>query len=274
MKRHKPGRARLRLTVFAAVAILLCMFSLVAPHIAPNDPYQTDLQNTLQPPGDPYPFGTDALGRCLLSRILYGASSTIFSSIALVLLTFAFGTVIGMLCGYFGGAFDAVVMRFVDVIQAFPQLVLCVAIAAVLGTGLTNAMLAIFCVRWTHYARLARGQTLSVCSQTYINAARLSGCSPLQVIFRHVLPNVSGTLIVTAALDIGAMMMELAGLSFLGLGAAPPSPEWGAMMSDGRSMFQQAPWLTLYPGVAILLSIIVFNLLGDSVRDSLDPKKA
>ena len=184
------------------------------------------------------------------------------------------GTVIGVSCGYFGGIPDTVVMRISDICLAFPGLVFAMAIAAVLNGGVRNAVLALAMVSWPKYSRIARSQTLAVRQAEYISAARLAGDSPFQVIFRHILPNILGPVLVTAMLDIGTMMMEIAGLSFLGLGAQPPTAEWGSMMSGGRSMLQTYPWVVLTPGLAIFVSVALFNLLGDTVRDSMDSGNA
>lgn len=262
-----------RFLLFLGLAALLCLVSLIAPYIVPNDPYKVDLMKTLLSPSQQFPFGTDQLGRCLFSRVLCGAASTIFSALMLVTIVFLIGTTIGVFSGYFGGIVDTVAMRIVDVLLAFPGMVLAIAVAGILGSGLMNAVIAISLIRWTKYARLSRSLVLVIREDTSIQAAKLSGNSPIRLVLRHILPNAAGSLVVTAALDIGVMMMELAGLSFLGLGALPPSPEWGSMMNEGRSQLQYAPWLTLFPGTAILITIMVFNLLGDSIRDILDPRQ-
>ena len=185
-----------------------------------------------------------------------------------------FGTIVGTLCGYYGGVVDSVMMRISDVCLAFPGLVFALAIAALLGGGVSNAVLALAVISWPKYARVARSQTLALKSSDFMAAARLSGDTSLQMILRHILPNILGPILVTAMLDIGTMMMELAGLSFLGLGAQPPTAEWGNMMSGGRSMLQTYPWLVLSPGAAIFLTVVIFNLLGDTVRDYMDPKNS
>lgn len=264
---------RIRFAVFLSLVVLLCVLSLVAPFIVPNDPNKVDLGRSLLPPSQLYPFGTDQLGRCLFSRVLCGAAASIYSSLLLVTIIFTLGTSIGVICGYFGGIIDTVSMRIVDILLAFPGMVLAIGVAGILGSGLMNAVIAISFISWTKYARLSRSLVLSIREDNYIQAAKLGGNSSRRIVFFHILPNVAGPLIITAALDIGVMMMELAGLSFLGLGALPPAPEWGSMMNEGRSMLQSAPWLTLFPGCAILTAIMIFNLLGDSVRDILDSKQ-
>ena len=219
-------------------------------------------------------MGTDRYGRDMFSRVVVGAQTSIFSTLALVGVISIFGTLTGTLCGYYGGAMDSVVMRISDVCLAFPGLVFALAIAALLGGGVSNAVFALAVISWPKYSRVARSQTLALKSSDFMAAARLSGDSSLQMILRHILPNILGPILVTAMLDIGTMMMELAGLSFLGLGAQPPTAEWGNMMSGGRSMLQTYPWLVLSPGFAIFLTVVIFNLLGDTVRDYMDPKNS
>lgn len=253
--------------------VIILGISLLAPYIAPNDPYKIDLQNTLKAPSREFFLGTDALGRCVFSRMIYGASRTIFSSLILVSLMFVFGSFIGIISGYIGGLFDNIVMRIVDVFLAFPSLVLAIAVAGVLGGGMINAMIAIGVIGWTKYARLARGEVLEIKEETFIKAARLSGNSSMYIVFKHIMPRVLSTLIVTASLDIGTTIMEMAALSFLGLSSPLPIPEWGAMMNEGKSMIQFAPWITIAPGIAIFIIVILFNLLGDVVHDMLDPKQ-
>lgn len=270
---RKRDPVRIRLNILLGLAVLLCILSLAAPYVVPNDPYKVDLLNALQPPSAQYPFGTDQLGRCLFSRVCCGAELSIFSSLLLVVIIFTFGTGIGVFCGYYGGIIDTLFMRLVDILLAFPGMVLAIAVAGMLGSGMMNAIIAIACISWTKYARLSRSQVLAIRENTFIQAAKLGGSSSLGIVFRHILPNTAGPLVVTAALDIGVMMMELAGLSFLGLGALPPAPEWGSMMNEGRSMLQYAPWLTIFPGSAIFMAVMLFNLLGDCVRDMLDPQQ-
>ena len=183
------------------------------------------------------------------------------------------GTAVGLFCGYMGGWIDTVLMRISDIFLAFPGLVFALAVAGVLGGGIWSAVIALAAIGWPKYARIARSETLAQKEQTYLMAAKLSGCSAGKLIYRHILPNIAGQILVTAVLDVGTMMMEIAGLSFLGLGAKPPMAEWGSMMSDGRSMLQTTPWVILAPGAAIFISVAIFNLFGDTLRDYLDPKR-
>ena len=274
VQKVKKNRIRERLLIFLFLAVILLLVSSFADKIVPYDPYAQDLSLSRQPPSAAHWMGTDQYGRDVFSRVIVGAQASVFSTLILVGVISVFGTAAGTLCGYFGGRTDSVVMRVSDVCLAFPGLVFALAIAALLGGGISNAVIALAVISWPKYARVARGQTLALKNSDFIAAARLAGDTSAQMILRHILPNILGPILVTAMLDIGTMMMELAGLSFLGLGAQPPMAEWGNMMSGGRSMLQTYPWLVLSPGVAIFLTVVTFNLLGDTVRDYLDPKNA
>ena len=257
VQKVRKNRIRIRLTLFLILAAALLLVAIFADKIVPYGPYAQDLSKSLLPPSAEHWMGTDRYGRDMFSRVIS-----------------VFGTAVGTLCGYYGGAMDSVVMRISDVCLAFPGLVFALAIAAMLGGGVGNAVLALAVISWPKYARVARSQTLALKTSGFVAAARLSGDSSMQMILRHILPNILGPILVTAMLDIGTMMMELAGLSFLNLGAQPPTAEWGNMMSGGRSMLQTYPWLVLSPGFAIFLSVVIFNLLGDTVRDYMDPKNS
>ena len=274
VQKVKKSTIRARLVFFLILAGMLLLVTVFAGQLAPYDPYAQDLAQSMLPPSAAHWMGTDRYGRDLFYRVLVGAQTSIFSTLALVGVISIFGTVVGTLCGYYGGMVDSVVMRISDVCLAFPGLVFALAIAALLGGGVGNAVIALAVISWPKYARVARSQTLALKSTPFIAAARLSGCTSVQMIPRHILPNILGPILVTAMLDIGTMMMELAGLSFLGLGAQPPTAEWGNMMSGGRSMLQTYPWLVLSPGFAIFLTVVIFNLLGDTVRDYMDPKNS
>ncbi len=270
----KRNHIKLRLYFFLGLAAVLLLVTLFADKIAPYDPYQQDYGISFQPPSAEHLMGTDRYGRDLFSRVLVGGQVSIFSTLALVSIISVFGTVVGVSCGYFGGKLDAIVMRISDVCLAFPGLVFALAVAALLNGGIVNAVIALAVISWPKYSRVARSQTLAQKSSPYVHAALLAGDTPMQVIFRHILPNILGPILVTAMLDIGTMMMELAGLSFLNLGAQPPTAEWGNMMSSGRSMLQIYPWIVLSPGFAIFITVVTFNLLGDTVRDYMDPKNS
>lgn len=263
-----------RLFFFLALAVLLLLATVFADKLCPYDPNAQDLSAALQPPGAAHWAGTDNYGRDMFSRVLIGSRTSILATLVLVAVICVFGTIVGVVCGFLGGRVDAVVMRISDICLAFPGLVFALAVAAVLNGGITNAVIALAVISWPKYSRIARSQTLAQQKSEYVWAATLAGDTPLQVITRHILPNIAGPILVTAMLDIGTMMMELAGLSFLGLGAQPPTAEWGSMMSGGRSMLQTFPWVVLSPGVAIFISVVVFNLLGDTVRDYMDPRNS
>lgn len=268
----RRGGVEIRLIVFGALAVLLIVFSLFSEYLTPYDPYLQDLSSAKLPPSAEHLLGTDRYGRDMLSRVIAGSRTSIFSTLILVAVITALGTTIGVFCGWNGGWPDAVLMRISDMFLAFPGLVFALAVAGVLGGGLQNAMLALAAISWPKYARLARSQTLALKEAVWMKAARLSGSGTAKLIFKHVLPNIIGPILVTAVLDIGTMMMELAALSFLGLGAKAPTAEWGSMMSDTRSLMTTSPWITFSPGIAIFVSVMIFNLLGDTLRDYADPK--
>lgn len=271
-RRIKSSHIKLRLYIFLTLVILLMLAALFSEQLAPYDPYEQNLAEAMLPPSDGHIMGTDRYGRDLFSRVLLGGKASIYATLALVAAISVFGTVVGTLCGYYGGRVDSLVMGISDVCLAFPGLVFAMAVAALLGGGINNAVLALAVISWPKYSRVARSQTLALKNSPFLYAARLSGSSSGKIILEHILPNILGPILVTAMLDIGTMMMELAGLSFLGLGAKPPMAEWGNMMSSGRSMLQMYPWIVLSPGLGIFISVTLFNLLGDSVRDYLDPR--
>ena len=272
MRKDVEKNNKIRLILFSSLAVLLVLIAIFGEHLCPYDPYLQDLRNAKAAPSLAHIFGTDRYGRDMLSRLIVGAKASILSTLLLVSVITIIGTIIGIICGWSGNRLDTLLMRISDIFLAFPGLVFALALAAVLGGGIHNAVIALAAISWPKYARIARSQTLSQKDSLYLDAARISGCSTFTLIMRHILPNIFGPILVTAMLDIGTMMMELAGLSFLGLGAKPPVAEWGSMMSDARNLLTTQPWVTLSPGFAIFLSVAVFNLLGDSIRDWLDPK--
>lgn len=267
----KRNCIKIRFIILLILTAALLAAAALAPLLTPYDPYEQDLSNALAEPDMQHLFGTDRYGRDVLSRVIMGAQTTIFSSLFLVFIITVVGTVTGLICGYNGGRADAVLMRISDVFLAFPGMVFAIAVAGVLSGGLTNAVIALACISWPKFARLVRSRVMTVKNMPYIAAARLAGSGTVKIMLKHILPNIAGTIVVTAVLDIGTMVMELAGLSFLGLGATPPAAEWGSMMSTGRSMLQTCPWIIIAPGCAIFLTVVLFNLLGDTVRDILDP---
>ena len=270
----RKNHTKTRLVVFLILAAGLLLTAVFAQQICPYDPNAQDTSISLQPPSAAHPAGTDRFGRDMFSRILVGLQTSVLATLSLVVIITLVGTVLGVLCGYYEGVLDSVVMRISDVCLAFPGLVFALAIAALLNGGLHNAVLALAVISWPKYARIARSQTLAQKSTNYIAAAKLAGSSSRQIIVKHILPNCAGPILVTAMLDIGTMLMELAGLSFLGLGAQPPTAELGNMMSGGRSMLQTYPWVILGPGISIFIVVVIFNLLGDTVRDYLDPRNS
>lgn len=271
MKLNKSG-VKTRLAVFGALALLLIVCSFFSAYLTPYDPYLQNLDIAKQPPTRAHPLGTDRYGRDMLSRVIAGSRASIFSTLLLVAVITGLGTAVGVTCGWVGGLTDTVLMRISDVFLAFPGLVFALAVAGSLGGGLQNAIIALAAISWPKYARIARSQTLSQKESQWMKAVRLSGSGTGKIIWGHILPNILGPILVTSMLDIGTMMMELAALSFLGLGAKPPIPEWGSMMSDTRSLMTTSPWITFSPGIAIFLSVMIFNLLGDTLRDYADPK--
>ena len=257
---------------YLVLAIILILIAIFAPFLTPYDPYSQDLTNALKPPNIQNILGTDRYGRDIFSRIIIGSQTTICTSLVLLFVITIFGTFIGTICGYKGGMIDNILMRISDVFLSFPQMVFAIAVSGILGGGLLNAGIALAVIAWPKYARLSRGLTLTIRSMPYIQSAKMTGTGTFAIIWNHILPNIAGSIFVTAILDLGTIIMELAGLSFLGLGAMPPTAEWGAMMNNGRSMLQTAPWVILSPGFAIFVTVVIFNLLGDKLRDVIDPK--
>ena len=258
----------LALTIIALFAI----GAIFAPLIAPYDPLAQELSTRLEPPSTAHWLGTDQLGRDIASRLLYGSRISLVIGIVVVGLAGAFGTFVGVVAGYVGGIVDEALMRLTEVFLAFPPLILAMAIAGALGPSLTNAIIAIAAVTWAVYARLARGQILALRQREYVEAARSIGASPLRIMWRHLLPNAIAPLLIQASFDMGSAIISAAGLSFIGFGAQPPTPEWGVMISEGRNFISTQPWLSLFPGLAILFAVGAFNLLGDGLRDILDPR--
>jgi peptide/nickel transport system permease protein len=251
---------------------LILSAALFAPWLAPHDPVRPDTKHRLQGPSSVYLMGTDYLGRCVASRILYGARTSLGISFLVLALILTVGTLVGTLAGYAGGWVDTVIVGVIDVLLAFPGLILALVIAGMLGPGIMNIMIAMASVQWVGYARIIRGLVVSVKEKEYVQAARCGGCRPISMIARHILPNVLSPVIVLATLDIGATILAISGMSFLGLGAQPPDPEWGAMLNDGLPYMNMAPWVMMFPGMAILITVLSFNLLGDGMRDFFDPR--
>ncbi|MDR2350618.1 MAG: ABC transporter permease [Deltaproteobacteria bacterium] len=261
-----------RLSFYVALALLLVVMALVADKIAPHDIYKVDYAKILEPPSKEFIFGTDYMGRCVFSRILCGTATTFKMTFSAVAIVFVLGTSLGILSGYFGGFLNSAVMRVADIFLAFPGIILAIAIAGIMGGGLQNAVIAIAAVTWPRYARLSRSLVIKEKESVYVDAAKVSGTGSFKILGRHIFPNVISIMILSAVMDIGVVTMELAGLSYLGLGAQPPEPEWGLMLAGGKTYFQVAPWLLLAPALAIFVVIVIWNLLGDKLRDILDPR--
>ena len=258
---------------FALLASLIILIAVFAPVITGGvSPSEAVLTDALQPPGREHIFGTDKLGRDIFTRVIYGARTSLVAAFSVVILIFVLGMVLGVVAGYFGGWIDAVIMRIADLMVSFPGMVFAMAIAGIMGASIRNAVIAVALVSWTKYARLARSLVLKVRNQDYVAAAVVTGSKTSHILRKYMVPNVIPTLIITGATDIGGMMLEIAGLSFLGFGAKAPTPEWGLMLNEGRQFIQNASWMMVFPGAAIFTVVVVFNLLGDALRDVLDPK--
>ena len=255
------------------ILILLLLVAIFAPILSPHDPFEQSLGNRLQPIGsENHILGTDSLGRDILSRLIYGSRITLYIVALVALIAPVAGLLVGTVAGYIGGWADAVLMRITDIFLAFPRLVLALAFVAALGAGIENAVLAISLTAWPPYARIARAETLTIRSADYISAIRLQGAKPLRIITKHIWPLCISSLIVRVTLDMAGIILAAAGLGFPGLGAQPPSPEWGAMISEGRRFILDYWWVATMPGLAIFTVSLAFNLLGDGLRDVLDPK--
>lgn len=258
--------------VGGGILLVFLLMGVLAPVFGPGDPLRTDLYGRLSPPSLAKPFGTDDFGRDVLTRVMYGARISLRIGLVAVGISLVCGTALGLLAGYWGGAVDMVVMRLMDIMLAFPSILLAIVIVAIIGPSLTNAMLAVGIVVIPQYARLIRASVLSIREREYVMAARALGASNLRIVLRSVLPNCVAPLIVQSTLGMATAILDAAGLGFLGLGAQPPTPEWGAMLSGGRELIVKAPWVLTFPGLAILFAVLGFNLLGDGLRDALDPR--
>lgn len=260
------------------IVVAVLLIALFAPVLAPHPPDLTNSAAFLKPPfwqaGGTltYPLGTDAIGRDILSRLMYGARLSLVIGIAVVALSVLVGTVLGLLSGFFRGIFEIAIMRLMDIILTLPSLLLAIVIVAILGPGLMNAMLAVAVVVLPHYVRITRAAVITEASRDYVTAARMSGASRMRLMFSEILPNCTAPLIVQASLGISTAILDAAALGFLGLGAQPPSPEWGTMLADAREFVLRAWWVVTFPGLAILITVLAFNLLGDGLRDAFDPK--
>lgn len=264
-------RSPLSMVGLAIVAALIVV-ALLAPYIAPYDPIEQNLSMRLSPPSRDHIFGMDTLGRDIFSRVVYGCRITLEIAFVITLIGGSAGSLVGVIAGYSGGKVDEILMRVTDMFLAFPRLILALAFAAALGPSLLNMIIAISIVDWPIYARLARGQALSAKREDFVEAARAMGAGTWRIIFIHILPVCLSPIIVQITLRLGDVILTAAGLGFLGLGAQPPTPEWGVMVSDGRNFILNEWWIATFPGLAIMVVVLGFNLLGDGVRDIMDPR--
>lgn len=270
---EKMKSSRSRLYLWGGLLLVLMLEVMLAEYLIPWDAYAQDLSMAQQPPSAGHLLGTDRYGRDMLARVLVGGRTSIWGALVVVLLITAIGAVIGTGSGWYGGRIEQAWMGLSDVFLAFPGLVLALAVAGVSGGGMLQAILALAAIGWPKYARLSRRLTASLKGEPYIDIARMRGISSWKIMGGHILPNMAGPILTTAVLDIGTMMMELAALSFLGLGVKPPTPEWGAMMSEGRRFLQLSPWMVMAPGAAMCLTVGLFHLLGEALRDAFDPRE-
>lgn len=255
--------------------VVISIYLLVAflgPYFVPFDPYRMDLPNTLQAPSLTHLFGTDELGRDIFSRLVIGAGISLSVGVTTVMISFVFGTLLGAIAGYFGGMTDAIIMRIIDIKLAFPEILLAIVVVTILGPGLENVVIAVGIQSIPQFARMIRSKVLSVKESDYVLAARGLGAGHLRILFKHILPNCMAPMIVLVSLRIGTAIITASGLSFLGLGAQPPTPEWGAMLATGRNYLRAAPWVSTIPGLAIMAVVFGFNVLGDGLRDAMDPR--
>jgi len=259
--------------LIAVVLLILLVFTaVVGPFLVSYDPLAMDLDSLTQPPGKAHLLGTDSKGRDILSRVVYGSRISLSVGIIASALSLCIGIFFGLIAGYFGRTVDAFFSQVFDIFLAFPSLLLAIGISAVMPPGLTSAMLAITLVGWAGFARLVRGITLSLKEQTYVEASRALGASPARILYRHILPNALPLILVAGSLRVGGFILLEAALSFLGLGVQPPTPTWGSMISLNRAYINSAPWMVIFPGLAISITVISFNILGDFLRDKLDPR--
>lgn len=269
LKRCKENKLLL-----AGVVLIICFVALavLAPFITPYDPNYVEVENRLMTPGEHHLMGTDGFGRDILSRVVYGARFSLTLAVTVMAANLILGLLIGAIAGYFGGLIDEVIMRIVDILLAFPNIIFALCIIGVLGPSIPNLVIALVALGWVGYARISRGLVLSIKEQVFISAARALGGSSMYIITRHVIPNAFPPLVVLASLHVGHTILSIASLSFLGLGVQAPTPEWGAMLSEGKQFIFTYPHVMLFPGLAITISVFAFNLFGDGLRDMLDPR--
>lgn len=269
---HRLRRNRVAILGGIVVAFVT-LLAIASPLVAPYDPIKVSTSEALQAPSVGHPFGTDQFGRDILTRVLYGGQISLRIGLIAVGIASTFGVVLGLLAGYYGGWVDAVIMRLIDMLLAFPGILLALAVVGILGPSLINVMIAVGIANIPHYTRVVRASVLSIKSSVYVEAARVIGCGDIRIMFQHILPNALASVIVLATLGVAGAILTGAGLSFLGLGVQPPTPEWGAMLSGGRDHLRNSWWITTFPGLAIVVTVLAINLLGDGLRDALDPRQ-
>ena len=278
MKKRKPmSRSRkaawTRFIIAAFFAVVFVVFALYASSFARYDPLQTDYAHMLEGPSAAYWFGTDQLGRDIYSRILYGGKTSLLIAFVVTGIVAAVGIFIGTAAGFIGGAFDSVLMRFCDMLMAFPGSIFTIALVSFIGTGIPNLILAMSLTSWTGFARISRSLVLSIKNNVFVEQARLGGASDWKILMVYIIPNVLPSLLVNIFQSIGGKLLTISGLSLLGLGSPPPTPEWGFMLSEGKNFMYQAPWMLMFPGLVILVNVIIFNLLSDSIQELMNPKE-
>jgi peptide/nickel transport system permease protein len=278
MKKRKPmSRSRkaawTRFIIAAFFAVVFVIFALYASSLARYDPLQTDYAHMLEGPSATYWFGTDQLGRDIYSRILYGGKTSLLIAFVVTGIVAATGIFIGTAAGFIGGAFDSVLMRFCDMLMAFPGSIFTIALVSFIGTGIPNLILAMSLTSWTGFARISRSLVLSIKNNVFVEQARLGGASDWKILMVYIIPNVLPSLLVNIFQSIGGKLLTISGLSLLGLGSPPPTPEWGFMLSEGKNFMYQAPWMLMFPGLVILVNVIIFNLLSDSIQELMNPKE-
>ena len=269
-RRGKIDKAFIVLSVIIAALLVL---TLISPLLEIHDPFRTNMRAAFMPPSAEYLFGTDNLGRCVLCRIIEGSRTSVFTGLAVVLLSALIGTLLGVTAGYFGGLFDEIVTDLITIFQAFPSFVLAIAIAGILGQSLLNGIIALCAVYWTTYAKLSRSLVQQVRSDNYVKTAWLSGAGRGAILSKYILPRTSAPVVVTTVLDFGSVVLAMAGLSFLGLGAVRPTAEWGAVMSEARDYLQKAPWIIIFNGIALFLVVCAFNLFGEKLGEKINKER-
>lgn len=264
---------RNKMALFGMIMIVIIILSaILAPFLPLQDPNEQKYMELFSPPSFEHPLGTDQYGRDMLSRVIFGSRYALLIGVAVVSIEVIIGVTLGLVAGFYGGIIESVIMRITDVMLSIPAMVLALAIAGFLGGGLINVIIAVGIIGWRGYTRLIRGEVLSIREETYVEAANATGCGDLHIMRSHILPNTVSSFLVYTTLQIPTAILWAAGLSFLGLGAQPPTPEWGAMLAEGRDFIRQAWWITTFPGLAIMLTVLSFNFVGDGLRDLLDPR--